>query len=154
MTTLLSVFGILLAIGAIVCIIQLQARVDSLEQRCARYEFVFDQLQRKLSTDEDFSQRLRQDSTESLIDLNIAEENGSGQPRTIEPTALPIEALLSSKLSPLLQEDNESSNQSVSSAPLRPFVTKLFTFNSAGERDLFDKFIHDVSVCGSVWSIF
>ncbi|KAI2805095.1 hypothetical protein BLOT_004086 [Blomia tropicalis] len=48
-TTLLSVFGILLAIGAIIFIAQLQTRVDILEKRCARYESIFDQLHRKLS---------------------------------------------------------------------------------------------------------
>ena len=135
MTTLLSVFGILLAIGTIAFVVQLHARVENLEQRCARYEVIFEQLHRTLATTtaDDF---LGSDSEETNIPGEIGDES------------LPdhAAAFMAHKVSPLTA-NSDTGNLSVSSRGPRSSsgdLSKFMAVFTSVDRDQFDQFVHEV----------
>ncbi len=173
MTTLLSVLGILLSIAAVVLIVQLQSRVDSLEQRCAHYESVFAVLQRKLGTTE-------QRPPPPLmveVDLNnnsppIGGENLPPKPLgedfdEMSSTISPLEDFVRRLSSSLPQADDDNlTDSSISnsrfssllSAALRSTAGININNNSNAnnkrtsllnilpeEQDQFDQFVHEVS---------
>ena len=105
MTTLLSVLGILLSIAAVVLIVQLQSRVDSLEQRCAHYESVFAVLQRKLTTAE------QRPPPPLMVEVDVNNANS------------PANGGAGGNLSPPLGEDLDEMSSTIS--PLEDFVRRL-----------------------------
>ena len=153
-TTLLSVFGILLAIGAIIFIAQLQTRVDILEKRCARYESIFDQLHRKLSG-EAIDVDIVADGSVDLDSINLSGNNDENIDSRLSPSSpssssSSIDPLsyLSRRLPPIVRLDeaidNHTPNGSKFSSSIR-LKKVLDLYSSPEDQDRFDQFLHEVS---------
>lgn len=127
----LVIIGILILISPVIFLCvqyqTLQTRVDNLEQRCARYELVFDALQRKMIFP-DLSPSTNGDSVDSgLVDLDIA---SSGKEDLDDSTLDPIK-YLARRLSPIVADNGNLSSQ-----------------------DQFDHFVHEVRFSLSLWHLF
>lgn len=157
MATLLSVLGILLSIAAVVLIVQLQTRVDSLEQRCAHYESVFAVLTQKLS-----------DALPPMV-LEVDVNNNSPVSGNVSPlgddldkmsmtTIDPLEDLVrrlssSSSLQSTADEDNLANSSRISSLLTSALRSATLNDNKRSslldilpeEQDQFDQFVHEVS---------
>lgn len=161
MATLLSVLGILLSIAAVVLIVQLQTRVDTLEQRCAHYETVFSALQRKLSDGQppvlvEVDVNSNSPASENLSSLG--DDLDSVSVTTIDPLEDIVRRLTSSSLA---EDDNSLSNNSRISSLLSSALRSATVNKRASlldilpeEQDQFDQFVHEVSCPLSPLSLF
>lgn len=154
MTTLLSVLGILISLGAIILVVQLQTRVDSLEQRLARYDYVFETLRKSSSAS---SLDVNGDSVDSgLIDLDASASASAGKDDYDDPTTIDSFEDLARRLSPIVAlnnrnlEESSGNNLNLSTAPHRspmPILGQIakLNVNLPGEQDQFDQFVYEVS---------
>lgn len=161
MTTLLSVLGILISLGAIILVVQLQTRVDSLEQRLARYDYVFETLRKSSSAS---SLDVNGDSVDSgLIDLDASASASAGKDDYDDPTTIDSFEDLARRLSPIVAlnnrnlEESSGNNLNLSTAPHRspmPILGQIakLNVNLPGEQDQFDQFVYEVSAHTHSWT--